>query len=365
MKRTVFALLLAILLLLPGCGGKKNDDVEAEAPVTLPPDITTNLPDDTEEDVEPTEEPSAPLYTNGLTGEAIDEPSNLRPYAVMINNIKVALPHCGVSKADIIYEVLVEGTTRMMAIFSDISDAGALGSMRSIRPYFIELARSYDAIVVHAGGSEQAYSYISTKGIDNMDGVRGAYGSSIFYRDPSRMHAGYEHSLFTTGEKVLEYTSILGFREEHTEEDYDYGLRFTEDGAPADGYAAENVVVNFGAYGKTTTFTYDSGAGQYFAAQYGSSYIDGNTGEALSFENVLVLYAETRVLDNAGRLSVNLVGTGNGHFICGGKATDITWSREAEGEKFKYTLSDGSDLLLGVGKTYICIVATGSTITIS
>jgi hypothetical protein len=156
MKRTVFALLLAILLLLPGCGGKKNDDVEAEAPVTLPPDITTNLPDDTEEDVEPTEEPSAPLYTNGLTGEAIDEPSNLRPYAVMINNIKVALPHCGVSKADIIYEVLVEGTTRMMAIFSDISDAGALGSMRSIRPYFIELARSYDAIVVHAGGSEQA-----------------------------------------------------------------------------------------------------------------------------------------------------------------------------------------------------------------
>jgi len=364
MKRTVFALLLAILLLLSGCGGKKND-VDAETPVTSPPDITTNIPDDIEDEVEVTEEPSAPPYTNGLTGEAIDEPSNLRPYAVMINNIKVALPHCGVSKADIIYEVLVEGTTRMMAIFSDITDAGALGSMRSIRPYFIELARSYDAIVVHAGGSEQAYSDISTKGIDNMDGVRGAYGSSIFYRDPSRAHAGYEHSLFTTGEKLLKYTSILGFREEHTEEGYDYGLNFTEDGTPEGGYAAESMVVNFGSYGKTTTFAYDETSGQYSVSQYGGSYIDGNTGEALSFENVLVLYADTRVLDNAGRLAVNLTGTGDGHFICGGKAADITWSRDGDGEKFRYSLSDGSELLLGVGKTYICIVPTGSTITIS
>ena len=189
--------------------GKEGRQRGSRGPSNPAPDITSNIPDDVEPTPEASEEPSAPLYTNGLTGEAIDEPSNLRPYAVMINNIKVAQPHCGVSKADIIYEVLVEGTTRMMAIFSDISDAGALGSMRSIRPYFIEIARCYDAIVVHAGGSEQAYSDIATKGIDNMDGVRGAYGSSIFYRDPSRMHAGYEHSLFTTGEKVLEYTPIL------------------------------------------------------------------------------------------------------------------------------------------------------------
>ena len=118
----------------------------------------------------------------------------------MINNIGVALPHCGISGADIIYEILAEGNiTRMMAIFSDINKAnGPIGSMRSSRPYYIETALSYDAIYVHAGGSEQAYSDIASKGVNNIDGVRGNYdASSAFYRDKNRQQYGYEHSLFT------------------------------------------------------------------------------------------------------------------------------------------------------------------------
>lgn len=51
-----------------------------------------------------------------------------RPYAVMINNIQVAMPQCGTSKADIIYEVLAEGgITRMMAIFSQLEGDTPIG----------------------------------------------------------------------------------------------------------------------------------------------------------------------------------------------------------------------------------------------
>jgi len=43
--------------------------------------------------------------------------------------------------------------------------------------------------------------------------------------------------------------------------------------------------------------------------------------------------------------------------VCGGKYIDIKWSRTDYSSQFKYALDDGSELFLGRGKTYICIVS--------
>lgn len=91
----------------------------------------------------------------------------------MINNIVYAQPQVGISNADIIYEIPAEGgITRMMAIFSHLYDIESVGSIRSLRPYYLSVALSYDAIVIHAGGSEQAYSDVKTYNADHLDGVR-------------------------------------------------------------------------------------------------------------------------------------------------------------------------------------------------
>ncbi len=356
--KKLLPLLLAAILVLTGCS---QEEAALSPSPSAAPTATEPAPTATPEPtVEPTPEPTPEPIRNPLTGETVDAAVTTRPYAVMINNISVAQPQCGVSQADIIYEVLAEGgITRMLAIFSDISGAGAIGSMRSARPYYLDIAMTYNAIFVHAGGSEQAYADISTYGIDNMDGVRGAYGGEIFYRDPNRMSAGYEHSLFTTADLLLQYTQVLGFETQQAE-GWDYGLSFTEDATPAGGYSAANLDVNFGGW-KDTAFRYDAASGTYIMSQYGSDYIDGNTGETLGFENVLVLYADTYTLDGEGRLSVTLTGSGSGHFACGGQAADITWSRAGTGEAFQYTYADGSEVSLGVGTTYICIVPTGSS----
>ena len=56
------------------------------------------------------EPPQEPAARNPLTGMGIDpEKADDRPVAVMLNNLKASLPQLGVSKADIIYEVLAEG----------------------------------------------------------------------------------------------------------------------------------------------------------------------------------------------------------------------------------------------------------------
>ena len=147
MKRfnRIFACLLAVALLACACSGcgKKSEEP------------SVNGADAKNE-----------RYYAPLTGEPLSsKPANTRPFAVMINNIVFAQPQVGISNADMIYEIPAEGgITRMMAIFSHLYDVESVSSIRSLRPYYLSVALSYDAIVIHAGGSEQAYSDVKKIG---------------------------------------------------------------------------------------------------------------------------------------------------------------------------------------------------------
>ena len=313
-----------------------------------------------------TETPTPETLKNPLTGETVDsDRSTVRPYAVMLNNINVALPQCGVSQCDILYEVLAEGNiTRLEGIFTKLDGITAIGSMRSARPYYITIAQAYDAIYVHAGGSEQAYSDISSKNINDIDGVRGAYADTYFYRDKSRQKYGIEHSLFTTGDKLVACAKSLGYSEDH-DGTFDYGLQFSDSvdlGSAAS--PAASVDVSFGGL-KDTKFTYNATSGYYNGNEYNQTYIDGTTQAAVDFKNLVVLFADTSFVDSYGRRAVNLVGTGTGYFMVNGKSVPITWSHSSESEPFVYELQDGTPVTFGVGKTYIGVVPTGSKITMS
>ena len=121
---TIFILIFS--LFITGCGKK-----DAAEPAEETPEITEAAVPTPEPTPEPTEEP-ATLY-NQLTGiEQETDTSADRPYAVMINNIIYAQPQVGIGSADWIYEIEAEGgITRMMALFSDISDVPSVGSIRT------------------------------------------------------------------------------------------------------------------------------------------------------------------------------------------------------------------------------------------
>ena len=97
--------------------------------------------------------------TNPLTGLRVDDDyaTTHRPVGVMINNLKAALPQYGLAQADILYEVVAEGgITRLLAIYSDARQVPKIGSVRSARPVYIELATGHDATLIHYGTSTQA-----------------------------------------------------------------------------------------------------------------------------------------------------------------------------------------------------------------
>ncbi|MCL2563524.1 MAG: DUF3048 domain-containing protein [Oscillospiraceae bacterium] len=341
-KRFWAAALLFLVLFLVACGGAEEESSPTPESTPVPTPVVTP-------------EPEPEDYRNPLTGELTEtDISRQRPWAVLLNNIRVALPQNGIGQADIIYEMPVEGgITRILAVFQDIEGVGEIGPVRSARHYFLDLVQAHDAIFVFAGGSNQAYTDIRERGIARIDGV---HGSGVeFFRDPERIRrAAFEHSLMTTGDLLLENVGRYDYRREHGP-GFGTGLRFAEDGTPAGGEAAYEVSVRFSNV-KTGVFTFDEDTGLYRVSQFGQPHIDGNTDEQIEVANVLVLFASFRVMDNEGRLDVDLNLGGEGYFISGGRAVPIRWSKGGYDAPFVYTLMDGSPLELTIGRTYVNIV---------
>lgn len=358
------ALLLA-LLLLSSCGSQAEEPPE-ESETPSPTVSESPSPSPSESEEEPSSTPTGPA--NPLTGEAMDDEAQVRarPVAVMLNNITAAMPQQGNSGADIIYEVVAEGgITRMLGVFQSLDGVDIIGSVRSSRPYFVELAMGLDAIYVHAGGSEDAYSYMDSWGTDHMDGVRGVYsGNGLFWRDRNRVAGksyASEHSLITSGESIQKHLADSGFRLEH-DAGWASPMHFTENGTPEGGSAATTVTVSH--YGhKTTLFRYDEAAGKYLVEEYGGAYIDGNTGEQVAVTNVLALRAKTVDSGDSYNHMYVTLDKGDGWFACGGQVIPITWKKGSHSDPLTYYTQDGKPLELGVGKTYVNVIPSTAEVT--
>ena len=242
------------------------------------------------------------------------------------------------------------------AIFYDLSDVDVIGPVRSVRPYFYRMAQHYGAILSSAGGSDEAIDLIKKEGYDYLNGIAGA--GSAFYRDEWRKsNKGFEHSLMTTGEKIMKSAEKHGYTT--TMEDVDYGFHFTDEAMTA-GESASELTIWFYSNGKKTAMTYDEATGLYAMSQHGVSTVDANDDSAVAFRNVVVLEADTHDKDKKGHLETQMTGTGEGYFARDGKLIPIKWSRESNSAKYVYTDLDGNPISFGIGKTYIAITPDGS-----
>ena len=358
MKKPLIPMVLSLSLLLSACGGgpEPSPSPSAEPLPTASATPTPTLETTPQADDGP---------VNPLTGLPISEEwVDRRPVAIMLNNLKEALPQLGQSQADIIYEAPAEGgITRMLGVYQSLEDVGTIGSIRSARPYYLELALGHDAVFIHAGGSEDAYSKISLWGVTSLDGVRGTYlgsseNSNLMWRDPVRRQSyALEHTVVTTGQSITERLPTYNIRLDH-EAGYTYQMDFVEDGTPTGGAAATEITVPVSTY-KTGKFLYNEDTGRYAVEEYGKAYIDGNSGEQVEVTNVVVIQTTIRNTgDSLGHITVDLSSGGSGYFACGGKITELKWSKRSPSGQFYYTDASGQPIQFGVGTTYVCIVPT-------
>ena len=372
MKRLIaLFLVMAMLAALCACGKKPVETEPVTEPVVEAPAEESTEASATEESVEEsteapateaaTEAPAA--YTNPLTGEEMDGPMTTRPFLVTVNNVKEALPHCSVNEADIYMEMFVNGSIiRGLSLFSDVSKVSDIGSVRSLRMMFNDIASHYDAVIAHAGGSGLVLSQANSMKLDHFN-IDTWDETPYSYRNMERDAAGYtwEHILFAKGPGLVEYAKEQGI-EVTQDPNKDYGLTFTQDGTPAGGETANSITVTFSFNGsrKDTTMKYDEELGKYVYYQYGMMMTDALTNAPEAFENVVIMM--TKIGLNDIYHVADFVAGGDGYFACGGQLIPIKWHCDSESSPFYFTTVDGESLDFGVGNTYIAIAPVGSPV---
>ena len=348
-KKRMFAWLLALTLLLTGCGSQTAPAEETTVAATVA----------TEPETEPTTVPTEPpVYRNPLNGQILEEPYTGRVFAHTITNTQDALPHVNAVKADILVEAYVSrGVSRCLGLYTNIGEIEAIGGTRSTRLLFNQVAYIYDAILIHGGGFGMVLEDADHKGLDhfNVDSLyrqADPLAQKVAYRDKQyRRYA--PNDLFGYGPGIVEYVEAQGVRTTQSA-DKEYFLNFVDDATPANGEIADEVTIYYGKNTKNTVMKYNAETGKYVYHQYGKVMTDQITGEEESFNNVLILNAG--MYENYIYSEATFQCGGDGYFACGGKIIPMVWECDYGNSPFEFKTLDGQPLQINVGNTYMAII---------
>lgn len=353
--------LTAALLIALSAAGCKNNKEEKSVSESEPATVRQTEASSAAEMTDEPEQTSKGI--NPLTGEGgyNDAAFNKRPVAVMVNNLKGALPQYGIEQADIIYEIPVEGgITRLMAVYADYTNVPDVCSVRSCRYYYPLICLGMDAIYCHWGEDMTiALDTLNRTGIDHLDG---GYEEKMFYRDPDRVGKyASEHTGYLKGSELPEMIAEKGFRTDLLDAYKGDAFNFAAKTVTPSEMTAETVSVHFSkAY--YSTFKYDKKTGEYLKQHSGNSHIDGKTGNQLAFDNVIVLQTDIHTRDDNYLMDVALSG-GTGYYFSHGGGQAVKWTKKGENDRIRLYDKDGKELSVNVGESYIAVIGAEKKIT--
>lgn len=361
-KHRSFLLVLCAAAILAGCAAGGEESTLPSA--TTEPTQMTEF--STAPDTQPPTDPPAAIFVNRnpLTGEEMEVSHDTRIFAVTINNVPAALPHINADRADMVFEMFIDNyVTRGLALFSDIRKVETIGSVRSLRYNFTDIGIAYDALIGHAGGSQQVIRDANRSGLDHFN-TDTPNATSYSFRDKTRKQEGHawEHTLMVKGPGLYEEAQRRGYRVTQ-EPGKEYGLHFVKNGTPEAGDEAHIIDLKFKLEGhsKKTRLTYDEQSGRYVFTQYGKTIDDVKPEDYELFTNVFILLADVKT-DKDGYHIADLLGSGEGYYACGGKLLPIRWHHEEAEDPFTFTIAEGVPLMQQIGNSYLAIAPRASDV---
>ncbi len=339
----IFVVVLAAALLW-GCGGP---DAEETAREESPSEQEQKESEEKKEEENPPEETGVVNPVTGL--EVPEDKMERRPWIAMMDNHPDAVPQYGLSEADLIFEVLVEGgITRFMPVYIS-AKPDKIGPVRSGRPYCLDIARGWDALFLHAGGSPQFYEEVAHVNLHNIDAM---HLGNVYFRSQD---ASAPHNLYADTGEVRQLAEDRGWAKGGN---YQERFQFVEEPLAGTASARRVSVSLSGWLGYEIRFDYDEKVNKYFRYSQGQAHRDRLDGEQLRVGNVIILTAATRRIpgDAKGRLQIDLVGEGDLLAFAAGKMARGSWEKDSAASPIKYRDEEGEMIELGPGRTWILIV---------
>lgn len=387
----LFTSLLSAALLLSGCNDDtkvNGNDIESVEPTeTISPETESETESETEIETEDSSSesngckdselpPEEGMVRSAITNQWIlEETYNARPIAVMMPTDKVAQPQYGIGEASVLYEIMEEGgISRQLAVIENWQELEKIGNIRSCRDYYLYAACEWDPILIHFGGVFYMTDRLAKGDINNIsgaaqDGTGPAPGAGKFFRSDNKPAP---HNAFISAEGIKEAMDDLGYDSQHRKKYYQ---------PDHFNFANYNEINDLSSYSDAidcntldlepcypsskSMLEYNPDDQLYYKSLHGSAQIDATTGEQLTFTNIIVQFTDWNYQMDNKYLHFEMCDSGNdGWYITQGKAIPVTWSKKSDYAPTRYFDSDGNEIVLNTGKTYIAIVQNDKSVDI-
>jgi hypothetical protein len=350
--------LIAFFVLLAACSAPA-----AMPSASAPPQTSTAAPT-----VEPTLAPDAPcrdcwpLSGKPLKLGRVDK----RALLVKIDNVPLARPHYGITQADMVFEILVEGfATRLAAVFHS-QDPQTIGNIRSARLADRSLTPMVRGALVYSGTS--AYEVPLIQG----DAANGNYVDlSADYT------TGYYRVTFRPGPYNM-FTSAAAMRQAIAAHGADtpqqipsWGFLAATDHVPTiagmtGAVAATELTIPYREDISLVKYHYDPQTKTYARFQNNAGKavrdVDGVNNQPIAATNVAIIHTEIwevpEIVDAAGSHAhdMRLTGTGAATIFRNGLRQEATWSRASNNDPFIFKNAAGEKILFDQGQTWVHVV---------
>ncbi len=326
-------------------------------------------------------------FKNPLTGlPAQFDHTSTRAIAFVIDNTYLSFPQTGLSKVDVLFEVVKkDGTTALMAIVKDPGNASLVGPLGTANTALLDFASAFDAVLFSKNASDTLKASLASapKDFFAYEINKPAYG--FFESSDRKNEYGYAYSVMGEGVRLLSAAKAGGIR---VSSDVLFSKVFKffdgEGENTLPGGISENVFIPASASQKIQLI-YSPSTGMYYRYAFGiKPQVDPIDSSAVAFKNILILESDSAsndapetqlpgtdntpldtssavpgdtpvTPDDGEEVDLTLSNRGDGFYMTNGKYIRIKWIRMVDGS-LKFINEDGSDLLMSEGKTYISVL---------
>lgn len=280
-------------------------------------------------------------------------------FAVMVENSAEAWPLSGLSAARLVIEAPVEGTIPRLSVYFDDTqvDVKKIGPVRSVRPYYLDWAAGFNAMLAHVGGSPEALSLVDTRGSVTLNEF---FWGRFFWRSLDRYAP---HNVYTSVGMLTQGFAARGYEVKDPVPTFTY-----TDGEPAVDARPSGQTISIPFSSMTSDYdagwVYDRDSNAYLRKQGDDESSDAE-GHRIVARNVVVLYMNVTVIDDVGRRAIKTTGQGDATLFRDGQAFHIVWKKDRVSDPLRFETKGGDSVAFNSGTTWLEIVPLSTSVTVS
>lgn len=339
-KQQKIAILIGLVLGLALAGFGLYTVFGKSAP---PPQPVVEKKEEVKEPPKPTTAPSR------LTGVEVPIELNKLPVTgVMIENSPDARPQAGLKDAGVVFEAIAEGgITRFLALYQE-AQPEYVGPVRSVRSYYLDWLKGFDAAVAHVGGSAEALQRIRNEGIKDLDQ---SFNPGSYQRVSSRYAP---HNVYTSLASLIDLGRSKGF---DSSSFTGFG-RKAEAPAAAEAITARAIDIHISGPLYNVHYDYDAASNSYRRVMAGLPHTDERSGQQISPKVVIAMVIPYSIHPNGVNSQYGTIGSGKAYIFQDGVAVEGTWSKASDKDQVIFGDANGAPIGMNPGQTWITMANT-------